>query len=405
MRADPPRHVLLVLLLALFALPALADGEEPPSSQATLPVEELLRLYRENDEAKKKAAPERPPLAATVHSLELRGRLLDRAAELTAVIEVVVLDGDEWVAVPLLRRDEAMQISRLPSVPGGVLAVDDGFLRFVSRTKGRHMLEISFIQRASGTGLRRQVRVEYADATLAACRLTFDESLFRLIDPDAIAGAEETLLFPTDNAFAIVWERNAALEASRPRAAPPPIVEPVIPVAHASSVTTLEGERITRLRYQLRIGGSKPIELFIPPGVEVRRAYLNGGGIPAPVKDGRLPLEVAPAREGEEGGVLELVLGSTGEGFLLSGELRLALPRVSWPVHELYLDLHLPAVFNYAWAGGSLAPVDASPAVRYTYEVPLPGRKLSLHQHLITSSAPDVTLEYAVDLEGHYFEP
>jgi hypothetical protein len=404
MRADRS-SCLAILMLTVLALPLLASEDDPLPSQATLPLEELLRLYRENQEAQERPDPDRPPLAATVHKLELHGRLLDRAVELTAQIEVVVLDDDEWVAVPLLRQDESVQISSLPTLPGGVLAVEDGFLHFLTRTKGRHELEISFIQRASTAGLRRQVRVEYADATLAACRLVFDGGVFRLRSPDAIPRPEDTLLFPRDNAFSIEWERTSELEVARRETGPPPAVEPVIPVAHASSVTTLAGERITRLRYQLRFGGSKPIEFAIPPGVEVRRAYLNGVGIPSQTEGARLPLQVAPAREGEEGGVLELVLASAGEDFLLSGELRLALPRVTWPVHQLYLDLHLPGVFHYVWVGGSLAPIEEAPTVHYTYEVPLPGRKLSLHQHLITSSSPDVTLQYAVDLEGHYFKP
>ena len=76
-------------------------------------------------------------------------------------------------------------------------------------------------------------------------------------------------------------------------------------------------------------------------------------------------------------------------------ELSLTLEPVRDPedkrVATIRIDVHLPQVFNYRWSGGSLSPAEASPQVQYAYDVPLPGKKLSFHQPLISSSAPNVT--------------
>jgi hypothetical protein len=214
------------------------------------------------------------------------------------------------------------------------------------------------------------------------------------------------MLFPEAHAFTIEWERRTAVLETRTKVlAPRPVIESIVPVAHASAVSTLEGRRIIRLRYELRFAGKKSIEIEVPEGVTLERAYLNGVSAPVEMEGSTLPIEVTPVREGDQSAVLELVLMRSKGVYFLSGSLEVELPRVSWPVNQLFLDVHLPQVFNYNWSGGSLSPVEQAPSVHYTYELPLPGKKLSFHQHLISASAPNVTLDYAVDLEGHYYRP
>ncbi len=55
--------------------------------------------------------------------------------------------------------------------------------------------------------------------------------------------------------------------------------------------------------------------------------------------------------------------------------------------NELFFDLHLPEVFNYTWTGGSPSPVERSPEMAFTYQIPRPGKKLSFHQFLISKSS------------------
>jgi hypothetical protein len=385
--------------------PTYAQEHRPAASEATLPLEEILRLYRETEQAKQKPEVGPPPVRATVHQLDMSGRLLDGAVDLTARFEVVVLDDGQWVSVPLLEQDAHTHLSTLPPIKDGYFTVGDGYLQFMTRRKGTYAIEISFLKQAERSERRRRVQITFDRATLAVCRISFDEGLFRLHDIETIERSEGVVLFPEANVFTIEWERRTAAMEAKQKAAPRPAIESVIRVAHASAVSTLEGRRVIRLRYDLRFAGTKSIEVALPEGLVMERAYLNGVSIPVAVTGTTLPIEVAPVREGDQSGLLELVLLSSEGGYFLSGALEVALPKVSWPVNELFLDLHLPQVFNYEWSGGSLSPVAEAPAVDFTYELPLPGKKLSFHQHLIAASAPNVTLDYAVDLEGHYYRP
>jgi hypothetical protein len=398
------RALILILLPVIMLLPhsVVAQESRPPVDTATLPLSEVLKLYRELEETRRKPEPGPPPIPAAIHRLELTGRLLDTGVDLGARFEIVVLSDDEWVSLPLLKQDAATHLSSLPTVNGGAFSVSDGFLSFVTRQKGSYAFQIKLLKRAAIRDRQRSVRIEYVGATVASCQLEIDEGLFRLRGDEALDRPEGVVLFPEGNVFAIEWERRADAVVKK-ETAPRPAIESVIPSAHASTVSTLEGKRITRVRYDLRFTGTQSIEIEIPDGLAVERVFLNGLSTDLKPEGRVFPVEVAPAREGDEAAVLELVLTGSSGGYLLSGLLEFSLPRVSWPVNEIFLDVRIPAVFNYTWTGGSLAPVEDVPRADYSYRLPLPGKKLTFHQSLITSSAPNVSLEYAVDLEGRYY--
>ena len=189
----------------------------------------------------------------------------------------------------------------------------------------------------------------------------------------------------------------------QPQAAARPIIEPVIPRVIGSVVSTLEGRRITRLKYELRFEGTKPLEFTLPQGQSLKRVYLNGSAVPFETEAGHLKLEVTPTRTGDAAGNLELVLSELTGSYHLSGRHRYRLPAASWTVNELQLELHLPQVFNYTWRGGSLAPSESRQLPRFTYAIPTPGKHLAYRQSLIMSSTPDVVVDYTVDLSGQYF--
>jgi hypothetical protein len=239
---------------------------------------------------------------------------------------------------------------------------------------------------------------------LATCRLDIDGGLFRLRTDRIVETREGVRVLAGDDGFGIEWEVVGEIERGAGEAASAPAIESVVSRVHASTVSTLEGRRITRVLYDLRFAGRRSIAIGIPEGQRVERAFLNGVAIETPVAHGELALELTPARAGEEGGTLELVLAEPGNEFHLTGDLRFELPTASWPVHELFYTLHLPRVFDYRWTGGSLEPAKSSPPASFSYRVPLPGRPLHLHQVLIADSAADVTLDYAVNLDGHYFK-
>ncbi len=390
--------------IVLAVASTCVQAETNPAPNATLPLEEVLRLYRENDKAKHidKSA---PPIPAALHRAEFSGRLLDNAVELTGRFEVAVLDSGNWVSVPLIHKDDKTHLTQLPSVQNGSFAIENDYLHFVTQKAGRYAFQLSLLEQAEAVETLREARIEFGDATLASCRLAFDQGLFRLVNEDIVEQPDSVVLFPREGSFVIEWERVGEVEATRPRTAPRPDIESVVSIAHGSTVSTLEGKRITRLLYKLKFAGTKPIAFEFPDGIAVERAFLNGVAIAIDLTDSILELDMAPARAGDEEGTLELVLSSSAGNYHLSGSIGMTLPEVSWPVNQLYLDLHLPQVFNYSWSGGSLSPIDTAPKANFSYDVPLPGKKLSFHQYLISSSRPTINLQYAVDLEGHYYRP
>ncbi len=378
-----------------------APAGDPPGASATLPLDEVLRLHREIDDAQREVEAA-APIPASIQKLEFEGRLLDGAVELDARVKIAVLTDDEWVRVPLFHTHAATQITSLPNLTDAVFDLRDGRLSFLTRKKGTYHFTVSLRQPARAVDDGREVLLRHGEAALASCRLAFDERLFAVDSAVARRDSEGVLLVPVEGGYDIAWRRLAAAETA-PVDLPPPAVESVIPVVHGSVVSTLEGQRIVRLLYQLRFQGRKELAFELGEGQAVRHAYVNGVSVSFENEAQALTLPVVPSREGGDAGTVELVIAAPQPGYHLAGRLGFELPAVSWPTHELFLDLHLPQVFNYEWTGGSLSPIAHTPGADYSYSLPLPGKKVSVHQVLISRSKPGVTLSYAVDLEGHYF--
>jgi hypothetical protein len=89
--------------------------------------------------------------------------------------------------------------------------------------------------------------------------------------------------------------------------------------------------------------------------------------------------------------------------FHLSGRLKLALPRVSWPVATLKARAHFPAVFNYRREGGSMEQYEGTEPAGLETQTPLPGKVLQFRQYLVAASAPTLELGYSVDISNSYF--
>jgi hypothetical protein len=401
MLRDIARALALISLVAILGVRGAAAAEPapavPPSGSATLPLPEILSLYRGVDRAALPAA-DPPPVAASLQSMELKATVVGDALEIEASLQVRVLQDDAWTRVRLLDVGGDTQITALPSLSDATLVRENGALHLLTRRAGRYGFELSLLQGAQGPGARRSARIGVAPAALSELRVSFDPALFRLLGTPARQDARGALLFPNDGAFQVAWERIGPVRAVREPEAPR-FVEPVIPWVRASSVATLEGQRITRVLYELRFGEPQTLALTLPPGETVQRVYLNARSVPFTVEQDALRVEVSTARAGENRAALEVVLASDDARFLLSGALHLVLPAASWPTSELHLALHLPQVFDYTWSGGSLSPVESAPPMEFTYEVPQPGKRLIFHQYLIARSRPDVTLEYSVDLD------
>lgn len=395
----------LALILVLAAPPSLA-GEPlgpPGEGRATLPLEELLSLRRELDERQRAPEETPPPLPSTVDALELRGRLVEQSLEIDAALHVTVL-GEGWVTVPLLRMGPSLRVVSRPELDGATLALKEGWLVLLAREPKSYRFELSLLDRSPGEAGLRRLELETAPATLATLRVQFDERLYRVEGPFP-READGVRIDPDGTLFRLAWQPRGPAAERPTREAPRPELEPVIPSASASLVSTLEGRWLTRVLYRLRFTGSRELEVRIPSGSRLAKVFRDRVPLPFELEGDRLRLELSPARSGGEQALLELVLEREHGAYNLAGRIDVELPEASWPIHEVALDLHLPPVFDYAWVDGSLSPAETGEEVDWSYDLPEPGKRLSFRQLLVTRSAPRLTLDYDVDLAGAYFVP
>lgn len=399
-------HMALAVLAVMLLPGDQILASDPPATStgsATLSLEEVLKLYRDRAQEPEDEAP--PPVDAVVQKLDLRGRVLEDSLEVHAAVQIKILRKDRWVSVALLDVDDATRLVDVPDIDGAALAVVDGQLHLIARRSGRFEFEVGVASQAVIDGTSRTASISVAAATFVRCRLGFDATLF---EPDASTGdvqGDLVTVTPRGNRFDVKWRHRSPPRPTGQATGAAPEAEPVIPTAHASVVSTLEGEHLLRAAYTLRFTGRKPITFDLPPGHRLIRAYLNARPVPVVSNDQQVSFEVFAARAGQAGGSLELVLAASGRDYLLSGRLPLVLPRPSWRINELYLSAHLPNVFDYTWTNGTLSPVERSPATQFVFEIPTPGKRLHFRQFLVHRSTPALTLEYAVSLDGHYFKP
>jgi len=399
----PSLRVALALALVSSVVPAARADEvstsTPPAGTVTLPLAELLALKQASQAASGAAAPA-PPVRASVTDVEIAGRLLDAGLDASAQVKVTVL-GAGWVTVPVLELGPGTHLAGLPEVEGGVLTVIDRRLCLVTDTPGPYQFTVRFVERPEVDGRARRAAIRLPAASPAVLRLQHDETLFRLTSEAQREDGAGAVLQPAGGRIAVAWEQLAPADRRVRTVARPP-VEPVVTSAHASVVATLEGRRITRVLYRLRFEGEKTFELTLPPGQAVERIFLNGAARPVARAGDVISLQVQAARAGDQSATVELVTSEVGAAYPLSGTLAFTLPRPAWEVNDLHATLHLPAVFEYRWAGGSLAVAPDAPAIAYAWEIPTPGRALTLHQQLVSSFAT-ARVSYTVDLAGSYY--
>jgi hypothetical protein len=379
-----------------------ASAEPAPEARATLPLDQLLRLERELDEKKRAPSEAPPPVPAALEAVEVSGRLVEQSLELTAHFEVSVLQKG-WLSVPLLRMAPGLQVAARPELADATLALADGWLTLVTRNAGKHRFDVSLVARSPSAAGPHQVELEPARATLASLQVDFDERLYR-VEGAVMRTADGVRVALEGGRFRLAWQPLAAA-SERAREVARPELEPVVPSAAASLVSTLDGHWLTRVQYRLRFTGSRELEVRIPPGVRLSKVFRDRVALPVETDGDRLRLELSPARSGGEEALLELVLEQEHGPYHLAGRLDLELPALSWPIHELSVALHLPPVFAYRWLDGSLSPADDVPESGFTYDVPEPGKRLAFRQLLVTRSAPHLSLDYDVDLTNAYFVP
>ena len=385
----------------LLGLLLTASTSSTPSGSATVPLEDLLSLYaqRRQDEL----PPPPPPTQALVVESRLKGRLVADALLVEAHFEVEVLAGGSWTQVRLLRLDADTYLTQLPSLAHATVGAMDEQLTLMSHEPGRYSFDVNLTVRASGLGPERQAALRLgAHVSPVPLRLEADASNFTLTEPSP-SGGETSEVYPRQGVLRVGWRTAVAPKVVRQVVRPP--LEPSIPEARASWVSTLEGKASVRVRYTLRLDREQELELTLPEGHRLERILLDAVPLVGVEKEGRLKLKVAPARFGETEASLEVVMTRDLGIFHLSGRLKLALPQVSWPVATVRGQAHFPSVFNYQREGGSMEQFEAPEGQDdgVAAQTPLPGKVLHFRQYLVAASAPTLELGYSVDISKSYF--
>jgi hypothetical protein len=176
-------------------------------------------------------------------------------------------------------------------------------------------------------------------------------------------------------------------------------VDPQVKEASSHWVTTLEGRATHEVKLSLQVDRPGVLDVHVPKGQKLVRAKVNGAPIATEAKGDVLPLDVGPSALGATEGTVDLLFAQDLGVFHLSGVLQLESPQLSWPVARWNAQTVLPKVFTYVRTGGSMEQVGGENEAHGD----VPGKALLFSQHLISSSAPMVTLGYSVDLKDSYF--
>lgn len=384
---------------ALHLVMVLLSTTDPatPSGSATVPLQELVPLLATQGSR----PPDAPPIDALVTGARLQGRLSGTAVDLDAHFDVEVLAGERWTRVDLLTLGPGAFVSESPTVQGATVGVWEGRLCLVTRTAGRYSFDVALTLPSAGAGPVRTVRVDLPpDVPPAPLRIEADPSVFELLEAASSGASGAREVSPRKGVLTVSWKTVAARPALAPVVRAP--LEPSIPKATASWVSTLEGRATLRVRYELRLDRPQTLELELPPDNRLERVLVNQSPVEAVAADGKVQVKVAPERLGDTEGTVELVLSRDLGVFHLSGSLELVLPRASWPIAEVNAVAHLPEVFNYRREGGSLEEISSSEPEAGA-DRSLPGRVLRFRQFLVAASAPSVELKYSVDISQSYF--
>jgi hypothetical protein len=360
-----------------------------PSGTATVPLNELVELLQPGVTASK------PSALVTAATLVGRPGEVGLWLEVAATVRVVGAGG---VEVPLLDVGPGAVVEALSDHESASVELRDGLLLVRANDAGSFPMTARLLLRGTRAGRRAEVSFAAA-ARLPATplKLDVDDGVFELPGAQVVREWGGYVRFAERSRYTVAWvSKQDATRAATSQRAP---VEPLVREATSRWVTTLEGRATHEVKLALQVDRPGTMTIDTPAGQRLVRARVNGVPVAVPEDGERLTLEVGPVSLGAAEGSIELAYAQELGVFHLSGQLELVGPRVSWPVSKWTTQTVLPKVFRYLREGGSMEQLGSEEDA----EGGLPGRSLRFSQHLLTSSAPRVSLGYSVDLTGSYF--
>jgi hypothetical protein len=362
-----------------------------PSGTATVPLNELVGLLEPKGfEATKTVA------AVTSLSLAARPGEVGLWVDVEAGIRVV---SGSVVSVPLMKVSADTVVEPLPDSGGAVVVLRDGAVTAICEGPGSHRLAFKLLVRASRDGRRSTARFEMtSQAPPTPLKLDFDDGLFEVPGASVVREWGGYVVFPVRGVYQVVWASRAEVtqRAQVMQRAP---VDPLVKEASSRWVTTLEGQATHEVKLTLQLDRPGTLGVEVSEGQRLVRARVNGVPLIPEEHGGALVFDVAPASLGSTEGVVELALAQDLGVFHLSGRLELVSPHLSWPVSRWTTETVLPKVFTWVRRGGSMEQMGAEAEARGE----VPGKALFFTQHLITASAPVISLGYSVDIRESYF--
>lgn len=379
----------LALVVAL-SLSSSALAEEPRYAQ--VPLDEILALHD------RIATLERGPSSS-------RHIVLDRAvgtvhvvrdaAEVGLRFEVVVGPGGHTPArLPLLEVAPDVDITALPREDGLALVSRDGWLTLEATKTGRAAFDVAVLVRG------RRMALAIAPAALARLEVVYDADSIAVESESLHAQGGRPWLFAKRDRFELAWRPlRPPVETPRPESN----LDPIVTRAFATTLLTLEGRRLTRVHYALRVPRRTKIGLVLGAEQHARAVAVNGANVAYEEVDGRVVVEAEPSQPGGDTGEVTLVLADDTQPFALAGSFGVRVPRATWPTREVYLAIHLPPAFTFTPSGGTMVPAETPVEVPPT-DLPTSGVAPEIfHAFLVGDAGADVRLDYLVALDGQYY--
>ena len=362
----------LVLASALSAASALAETRA--TVETTLSWKELEKLLARDGERAERPSPN-APRAFALSRATVNGSVDGARCSLELDLDVDVL-ADGWVVVPLLPPKLDIASSRINGEGRAMLVRDATGIALVAHGAGRYAVNLSIEGALEKVTNGHRLRIALPGLTGGTASLLLREG-----EPSGSGWKAQPLPDGTSRIEAVLGSNGLELDVQS--AAPHREASDTLEGLEARTVLSLSGSGVARMKLQATPGESGALELTLPKGAQLWKAYVDGVPLEpnAIARANQLHLPLKHASH------VELAYTFSVPPLGIRGRYHVELPRFSAPVRGASWQLFLPDGLAYSELQSSLAPQPACEVDDAAARIALPGQ------------GPCVALQRAV-LEG-----